>query len=61
MRDKVARVRSRLPPEVDDPQISKADADSDSVISLSFNSDKHTRLELTELVDRLEKTLAGVV
>ena len=65
VRDKVARVRGRrLPPEVDDPQISKADADSDSVISLSFNSDKHTRLELTELVDRLAvqrvQTIPGV-
>jgi multidrug efflux pump len=65
VRDKVARVRGRrLPPEIDDPQISKADADSDSVISLSFNSDRHTRLELTELVDRLAvqriQTIPGV-
>lgn len=64
VRDKVARVRGRLPPEVDDPQISKADADADSVISLSFNSEVHTRLELTELVDRLAvqriQTIPGV-
>src|SRR5690606_18166861 len=65
VRDKVARVRGRrLPPEVDDPQISKADADSDFIISLSFNSDHHTRLELTELVDRLAvqriQTIPGV-
>ena len=64
VRDKVARVRGRLPIEVNDPQISKADADSDSVISLSFNSEKHTRLELTELVDRLAvqriQTIPGV-
>lgn len=51
VRDKVARVRGRLPPEVDDPQISKADSDADPVISLSFNSDRHDRLQLTELVD----------
>lgn len=64
VRDKVARVRGRLPPEVDDPQISKADSDADPVISLSFNSDRHTRLELTELVDRLAvqriQTIPGV-
>jgi multidrug efflux pump len=64
VRDKVARVRGRLPPEVDDPQISKADSDSDSVISLSFSSDVHTRLELTELVERLVvqrlQTIPGV-
>lgn len=64
VRDKVARVRSRLPPQVDDPQISKADSDADPVISLSFNSEQLTRLELTELVDRLAvqrlQTIPGV-
>ncbi len=64
VRDKVARVRGRIPPEVDDPQISKADSDSDSVISVSFRSDAHTRLELTELVERLAlqrmQTIPGV-
>ncbi len=64
VRDKVARVRSRLPSEVDDPQISKSDADSDSVISVSFRSEMHSRLELTELVERLAlqrmQTIPGV-
>jgi multidrug efflux pump len=64
VRDKVARVRRQLPQEVTDPQISKADSDADPVISLSFNSDRHTRLELTELVDRLVvqrlQTIPGV-
>src|SRR5512142_2539903 len=64
VRDKVGRVRGRLPPEIDDPQISKADADADPVISLSFNSDRHSRLELTELVERLAvqrlQTIPGV-
>lgn len=64
VRDKVARVRGRLPPEVDDPQISKADSDADPVLSLSFNSEKHSRLELTELVERLVvqriQTIPGV-
>lgn len=64
VRDKVARIRGRLPPEVNDPQISKADSDSDPVISVSFRSDKHSRLELTELVERLAvqrmQTIPGV-
>jgi multidrug efflux pump len=64
VRDKVARVRGRIPPEVDDPQIAKADSDSDAVISLSFRSDVHSRLELTELVDRMAvqrlQTIPGV-
>jgi multidrug efflux pump len=64
VRDKVARVRRQLPPDVDDPTISKADSDADPVITLSFNSDRHTRLELTELVDKLVvqriQTIPGV-
>ncbi len=64
VRDKVGRVRGRLPPEIDDPQIAKADADADPVITLSFNSDRHSRLELTELVERLAvqrlQTIPGV-
>jgi multidrug efflux pump len=64
VRDKVARVRRQLPPDVDDPTISKADSEADPVISLSFNSDRHTRLELTELVDKLAvqriQTISGV-
>ncbi len=64
VRDKVARVRRQLPPDVDDPTISKADSEADPVIALSFNSDRHTRLELTELVDKLAvqriQTIPGV-
>ncbi|MEX2045103.1 MAG: efflux RND transporter permease subunit, partial [Opitutus sp.] len=32
VRDKVARVRRRLPPEVDDPSIEKADSEADAVL-----------------------------
>src|SRR4051812_30040786 len=64
VRDKVARVRRQLPPDVDDPTISKADSEADPVITLSFNSDRHSRLELTELVDKLAvqriQTIPGV-
>jgi multidrug efflux pump len=64
VRDKVARVRGRMPIEVNESFISKADSDSDSVISVSFRSDVHSRLELTELVERLAvqrmQTIPGV-
>jgi multidrug efflux pump len=64
VRDKVARVRRQLPPDVDDPTISKADSEADPVVSLSFNSDRHNRLELTELVYKLAvqriQTIPGV-
>ena len=47
IREKVSRVRGRLPPEVDDSRIVKSDPDAQPIISLSFNSDRHSRLELT--------------
>jgi multidrug efflux pump len=49
---------------VDDPQISKADSESDPVITLAFNSTQHNRLQLTELVEQLAiqrlQTIPGV-
>ena len=47
VRDKVGRVADRLPQEVDSPEVSKADADSDPVLTISINSDRFTRLEMT--------------
>ncbi|MDB6127209.1 MAG: multidrug transporter AcrB [Verrucomicrobia bacterium] len=64
VRDRVSRVRSRLPQDMDEPQVTKADADSTPIITLSFFSDKYSRLELTEMVDRLAvqriQTVSGV-
>ncbi len=64
VRDKVGRVRGRLPVEVDDSRIVKADPDAQPIISLSFNSDRHSRLELTEMVERFAvqrvQTVPGV-
>jgi multidrug efflux pump len=62
VRDKVSRIR--FPQEVTTPRIAKTDPDSDAVIQLSFNSDRHTRLDLTELVERFAvqkiQTVPGV-
>ena len=49
VRDRVGRAIDRLPDEVDPPEVSKADADDDPVVVLSFNSPRMSRLELTEL------------
>ena len=38
VRDRIARVASRLPTEADPPQIVKADANADSVVVLAFSS-----------------------
>jgi multidrug efflux pump len=64
VRDRIARVTSRLPTEADPPQIVKADANADSVVVLAFSSDTMSMLELTDyaernLVDRLS-TVPGV-
>jgi len=53
VRDRVGRALDRLPDEVDPPEVSKADADDDPIIMLSFNSPRMSRLELTELADRI--------
>ncbi len=64
VRDRVARARGRLPTEIDEPRVSKSDADSSPVLSLSFNSPKYSRLELVEMVERLAlqriQTIPGV-
>ena len=52
VRDKVGRVADQLPQEVDSPEVSKADADSDPVLTISINSDRFTRLEMTEIARR---------
>ncbi len=64
VRDAVARVRSKLPAEIDDPQITKNDSNSDPVMRIAITSDRMTPAEITDfaerfIVDRLA-TLDGV-
>ncbi|RPI61538.1 MAG: efflux RND transporter permease subunit, partial [Lysobacterales bacterium] len=64
VRDRVARVMRGLPSEADPPQIVKADANADSVVTLAFSSDSISMLELTDyaernIVDRMS-TVPGV-
>ena len=51
IRDRVSRVR--LPNDAREVRVTKADPESAPVFSLSFNSEKHTRLQITELLERL--------
>jgi multidrug efflux pump len=64
VRDRVSRVRGRLPDEIEEPIIQKAEADAEPIIYLSFSSDRHSPLELTDYADRYVKnqiqTLPGV-
>lgn len=64
VRDRVSRAISQLPTDVENPIVSKADADSSPILFLSVQSNTRNLLELTELADNLFKerlqTIPGV-
>ena len=55
VRDRVGRVRQQLPDDVDEPVISKVEADAQPIIWLAFSSDRHSALEVTDYADRYVK------
>jgi multidrug efflux pump len=64
VRDRVARVRGRLPADALEPVVAKIEADAQAVIWIAFSSDRHGSLEITDyadryVIDRLQ-TLPGV-
>jgi multidrug efflux pump len=64
VRDRVSRVRGRLPDAVDEPVIAKVEADATPTIWLAFTSQTLSPLEVTDLVNRIVKprlqTVPGV-
>jgi len=64
VRDRVSRVRKRLPEEVQEPTIAKVEADAQAILNLVFTSDQMNALEITDYVDRFVldrlKNLTGV-
>jgi multidrug efflux pump len=64
VRDRVARIRGMLPDEVDEPVVSKIEADAQAIMWLAFYSDRHDALFITDYVDRYVadtlKALPGV-
>ncbi len=64
VRDRVARVRGRLPAAVDEPVIAKVEADATPTLWLAFTSDTMGTLALTDLINRVVKprlqTVPGV-
>jgi multidrug efflux pump len=64
VRDRVARVRARLPDAADEPVIAKVEADASPVIFLAFTSETMSPLEVTDIVNRVVKprlqTIPGV-
>ena len=64
VRDRVSRVRARLPDAVDEPVIAKVEADASPVIWLAFTSETASPLEVTDVINRVVKprlqTVPGV-
>ncbi len=64
VRDRVSRARGRLPDEIEEPIIQKVEADARATIYISFFSDRHSNLEISDYADRYIKealqTLPGV-
>ena len=64
VRDRVSRVRGRLPDSVDEPVISKVEADASPTIWLAFTTERLTPLQVTDLANRVVKprlqTVPGV-
>jgi multidrug efflux pump len=64
VRDRVSRVRARLPDAVDEPVIAKVEADATPTIWLAFTSDTLSPLEVTDVINRIVKprlqTVPGV-
>ena len=64
VRDRVSRVRSRLPENIDEPVISKKDSDAWPIMWIGMSSDRFTPLEMTDLAEKQIKnrlqTVEGV-
>ena len=64
VRDRVARVRARLPDAADESVVAKVEADAFPVVWLAFTSETMTALEITDIINRVVKprlqTIPGV-
>jgi multidrug efflux pump len=56
VRDKVARVRGRLPEDVREPVVAKQQADANPFFWLALSGENYDLLQLTDIGDRLVKT-----
>jgi multidrug efflux pump len=56
VRDRAARVRGRLPKDIDEPVVAKVEADANPIIWLAFSSDRMSSLEVSDYASRIVKT-----
>jgi multidrug efflux pump len=61
VRDKVARVRARLPDEVDEPVIAKVEADAFPIIWMAVTAGQRTPLEVSDYLSRYVKPRLSVL
>ncbi len=55
VRDRVSRVRNKLPADIEEPVIAKVEADANPIIWIAFSSDQHSALEVTDFANRIVK------
>ncbi|MCH9015977.1 MAG: efflux RND transporter permease subunit, partial [Gemmatimonadetes bacterium] len=64
VRDKVSRVRGRLPQEIEEPVVAKQDADANPFFWLALHGANYDLLQLSDIADRIVKprlqTIDGV-
>ena len=64
VRDRVSRAQSGLPPDVENPIVSKADSDAQPIVFLNVKSDSRNTLQLTDIANNTFKerlqTIPGV-
>ena len=56
VRDKVNRVRGRLPQDIEEPVVTKQDADASPFFWLALSGDNYDLLQLSDIADREVKT-----
>ncbi len=61
VRDKVSRVRQRLPDEVDEPVIAKVEADSQPIIYLAVEAGSMSSIEASDYINRYVKPRLSVL
>src|SRR3546814_4979126 len=61
VRDKVSRARRYLPDEIDEPIISKVEADSTPIIYIGVSTGNYSHMEASDCVNRYVKTRLSVL
>ena len=57
VRDKVSRVRGRLPQEVEEPVVTKQDADANPFFWLALYGENYDLLQLSDIADRIVNSM----